>query len=373
MSIDHGEVFLFVPGFFGFGSFGHPDRPLIEYFARVEDALLRAHVRPAHFVVHEPPPAGSLAERARSLHDKIADILRAGARSLHLIGHSSGAVDARLVAHPGYGALPARSELIERIATVISVSAPFHGTPLARRVGGTAWLAAPALWFGSILASRRRLRLAGQLAGLWNLARRAVSHQPNPTDEVIAQLADVDDETAHQIRRFLDDVARDHRLVEDLTPEAMQTLNASLAGTDAVPPVSFVSAAPRAGLSPATFLSAPLQRVLFDVTSRLSGGAPPDGARIPHGPWVGARHLLLTTNSNDGIVPAWSQTLEGKAAGLVVGDHLDVIGHSAASGATFLRSGSNFDEARFRALWAHVAEAVRTRARNVPLGAPRQG
>ena len=39
------DMVLFVPGFFGFGSFGHPDRPLIEYFARVEDAMLRAHMR----------------------------------------------------------------------------------------------------------------------------------------------------------------------------------------------------------------------------------------------------------------------------------------------------------------------------------------
>ena len=55
------EVVVFVPGFFGFGAFGHPDRPLVEYFARVEDALLRAHVRPLRFAVHQPPPAGSLA------------------------------------------------------------------------------------------------------------------------------------------------------------------------------------------------------------------------------------------------------------------------------------------------------------------------
>jgi triacylglycerol lipase len=358
MSPQSGEVFLFVPGFFGFGSFGHPDRPIIEYFARVEDALLRAHARPAHFVVHQPPPAGSLAERARSLHAKATDVLRAGAGHLHLIGHSSGAVDARLVAHPGYGALPARGELIERIASVISVSAPFHGTPLARRAGDTAWLAAPALWFGSILASRRRLRLAGQLAGLWNLARRAVLQKPNPTDALIAQLADVDDETAHQIRRFLDDVARDHRLVQDLTPEAMQALNASLAGKDAVSPISFVSVAPRAGLSPTAFFSNPVQRLLFDLTATLTADAPPDGVRIPEGPWVGARQIALRPTSNDGIVPAWSQTLDGRAAGVVVGDHLDVIGHSSASGATFLRSGSNFDEARFRALWAAVANAV---------------
>jgi hypothetical protein len=68
--------------------------------------------------------------------------------------------------------------------------------------------------------------------------------------------------------------------------------------------------------------------------------------------------MILTPTSNDGIVPAWSQTLDGQAAGLVLGDHLDVIGHSAAAGATFLRSGSNFDEPRFRALWAQVGRAV---------------
>ncbi|HWE26294.1 MAG TPA: hypothetical protein VG496_20325, partial [Myxococcales bacterium] len=102
------DVFLFVPGFFGFGSFGHPDRPLIEYFAHVEDALLRAHVRSARFVVHQPPPAGSLAERTRSLYDRVTEVLRDGASRVYLVGHSTGGVDARLVAHPGYRALPQR-------------------------------------------------------------------------------------------------------------------------------------------------------------------------------------------------------------------------------------------------------------------------
>jgi len=353
------EAFLFVPGFFGFGAFGHPDRPLIEYFARVEDALLRAHVRPARFVVHQPPPSGSVAERARSLFAKAEEVLRSGATRLHLVGHSTGGLDARLVAHPGYGALPERRELISRVGSVVTVSAPFHGTPLAKKAGGVAWLAAPALWFGSILASRRRLQLAGQVATLVNLAKRAtLRRNPTPTDEVIAQLADVDDETAHQIRRFLGDVAQDHRLVDDLTPEAMAALNRSLTGPDLVRPVSFVSVAPRASLSPLAFASAPVQRLLYDVVSRLTAEPPPDGARTPAGPWIGRARMALTPTANDGIVPAWSQTLDGEAAGLVLGDHLDVIGHSEAAGATFLRSGSNFDEARFRALWAQVARAV---------------
>src|SRR5436305_13909328 len=103
------EVVLFVPGFCGFGTFGHPDRPLVEYFAHVEDAVLRALTRPLRFAVHQPPPAGSLAERARSLHDKATQPLREGAGRLHLVGHSSGGADARLLAYAETGALPERA------------------------------------------------------------------------------------------------------------------------------------------------------------------------------------------------------------------------------------------------------------------------
>jgi len=351
-----------VPGFFGFGAFGHPDRPLIEYFARVEDALLRAHVRPLRFAVHQPPPAGSLDERVRSLHRKAAELVAQGATRLHLVGHSTGGLDARLLAHPGYAALPPRPELIARIGSVITLSAPFHGTPLAPRVSGSAWLVAPALWFGSILASRRRLRLAGQAAALYNLAKRITLREPTPTEEVIAQLADVDDGTATQIRRFLADVAKDHRLVEDLAPEKMTALNRTLQGGDPVEPLSFVSVAPPPRLSLWAFLSAPLERLAYDVTYRLTAAPPPADARVPEGPWIGRRRTALVPAANDGIVPAWSQTLQGQAAGIVLGDHLDVIGHFSGAGATFLRSGSDFDDARFRALWEQVGRALRSRS-----------
>ena len=355
------EVVVFVPGFFGFGAFGHPDRPLVEYFARVEDALLRAHVRQLRFAVHQPPPAGSLAERVRSLHDKVAELIANGASRLHLVGHSSGGLDARLLANPRYAALPDRAEMHARIATVTTISAPFKGTPLARRVGRGAWLAVPALWFASILATRGRLRLAGQVATVFNLLKQATLQEPTPTDEVIAELADVDAGTAHQIRRFLRDVAEDHRLADDLTPEAMGELNRGLDGGDHPDLSSFVSVAPRAGLSPWKFLTAPLQRAFYDLTYTLTASPPRDGSPVPHGPWVGARRIALTDTSNDGIVPAWSQTLRGEARGIVLGDHLDVIGHYESQDATFLRSGSDFDDARFRALWAEVAKCLTER------------
>lgn len=352
------DAVLFVPGFFGFGAFGHPDRPLVEYFARVEDALMRARLRPMRFAVHEPPPAGSLAERVRSLHARANEVLAQGAARLHLVGHSTGGLDARLLCNRRYGALPDREELLARIASVITLSAPLHGTPLARRLGPASWVAAPALWFGSILATRGRLRLAGQAATLFTLLKRATLGKATPTELLIAQLADVDDGTATEIRRFLRDVAQDHRLVDDVTPEAMAGLNRGLRGGDAVPLHSFVSVAPPPGFAPLAFATAPLERLLYDLVWNLTAATPPDGAAKPGGPWIGSKRLAVDSRSNDGIVPAWSQTLDGQAAGLVLGDHLDVIGHYRSVNATFLRSGSKFDDARFRALWSQVAGAL---------------
>jgi hypothetical protein len=45
--------------------------------------------------------------------------------------------------------------------------------------------------------------------------------------------------------------------------------------------------------------------------------------------------------------------------GIVLGDHLDVIGHYESEHATFLRSGSDFDDARFRALWGQIGRALK--------------
>ncbi|HEX4385474.1 MAG TPA: hypothetical protein VH083_21085 [Myxococcales bacterium] len=352
------EVIVFIPGFFGFGSFGHPDRPLIEYFAHVEDAVLRALPRQMRFAVHQPPPAGSLLERAKSLHDKSVELLQAGAEKLHFVGHSTGGVDARLLANLKYTLLPERAELVKRFGSITTISAPFHGTPLARRAGRATFAVVPVLWFCSILASRGRLRLAGQLGNLSNILKRLLLQQPTPTDQLIAQLADVDAMTAHEIQRFLADVTRDHRLVDDLTPESLGALHASLVGYDTVPLRSFVSCAPPAGISPLAFGTAPFHRLLYDVTWTLTASEPRNGEKIPQGPWITSGHTDLGEKTNDGIVPAWSQTLDGQAAGIILGDHLDVIGHFESAGATFMRSGSSFDETRFRTLWAQVAAGL---------------
>ncbi len=350
------DTIIFIPGFFGFGSFGEPGRPFIEYFAQVEGALLKALPSPMRFVVHEPPPTGALDERVRSLHQTF---LKTGGR-VHLIGHSTGGLDARLFANARYNSPSA--PLLERLGAVVTLSAPFFGTPLARRLLLGADLAMPALWFASILASRRQLQLAGHAGAIYNGLKRLLLQKTTPTDQLIAALADVDDATAHQIKRFLRDVSRDHPLVADILPESMCSLHREIAAFDFPRIHSFVTVAPKPGWGPRdalAFATAPAQRLLYDATYALCAARPPSLSRLPVGPWIGAPRLPLLPQSSDGIVPSWSQTLAGRADGIVVGDHLDVIGHYETAGATFLRSGSSFDDARFQALWARVADVLR--------------
>jgi hypothetical protein len=356
------DAALFIPGFFGFGAFGRPGHPLVEYFARVEQALLATHQLELRLSVHQPPPTGSLAERVRSLRDEVAKVASEIDGRVHLLGHSTGGIDARLFANPRYTAAGPRDELLARLGSIVTLSAPFHGTPLARKLLLGAGLALPALYFASILASRRRLQLAGQAGALFNFAKRLALQQPTPTDQLIAQLAAVDDETADQIRRFLRDVADDHPLVADLTPESMTALNRELSGHDFPRLHSFVTVAPAPGWGmrdAVAFAKAPTQRLLYDAAHALSSGRPPLHVRLPEGPWLGHGRIPIDDGTSDGIVPAWSQTLDGRADGIVLGDHLDVIGHYEAAGATFLSSGSRFDDARFEALWAGVAQVLR--------------
>jgi hypothetical protein len=373
--MSRGDGVLFIPGFFGFGSFGPKHRPLIEYFSRVRDELDTHFPHQRLSDVHEPPPTGSLTVRVKSLHQRIEQILREGlhgrpVRRLHLVGHSTGGLDARLLLNPRYlwpggpyGA--ARTAYFDRIASVVTVSTPFHGTPLARRLQGGMELSIPGLYFASILASRRQLRLAGHVGDLYRTLKQLTLQKATPTEELIARLAGVDEETAQQIRRFLNDVLRDYTLVDDLTPRAMADLNADIAGADFPRLHSFVTVAPPPGwgLRDAIgMVRTPLRRSLYATTYMLSAGPAENGMLLPTGPWIDDKPRRLQLDdpgANDGVVPAWSQTLDGRAAGLVAADHLDVIGHYETVGATFFRSGSGFRDARFRELWRRVAAVLR--------------
>src|SRR5439155_8328209 len=125
------EHIYLVPGFFGFTNLGE-----LSYFGHLRDAVSAAcTARGLDVVVHaiRTPPTASLRTRAARLAEAIAASERPGDGTIHLIGHSSGGLDVRLLLHPGV-ALPTATD-VERIArrvrTAVTVSTPHYGTPVA--------------------------------------------------------------------------------------------------------------------------------------------------------------------------------------------------------------------------------------------------
>ena len=91
------RVYL-TPGMFGFGQlatydyFAHVERALEERFEDAGDEL------EAHVV--DVPPTASMRRRAARLAELVAATSAAAKAPIHLLGHSTGGLDARLVASP---------------------------------------------------------------------------------------------------------------------------------------------------------------------------------------------------------------------------------------------------------------------------------
>jgi hypothetical protein len=88
---------------------------------------------------------------------------------------------------------------------------------------------------------------------------------------------------------------------------------------------------------------------------------PPVPPIVPEGTAIDAdaRELLGQPSASDGVVPTRSQTLSGQATGIVLGDHLDVVGsYDNGPGANVMRSGAGFTGHRFDALWTDIAKRL---------------
>lgn len=387
---------ILVPGFFGFGTFGRAkeegerkgtlersaqagaiDPTRIQYFARVADVLKETlgGEDEVLYIGHEPSPTGPLVVRATELHEQIKTQLAKGVTRVHLIGHSTGGVDARLVANRGY-ALPnvstlERDEVISRIASIMTVSAPFHGAPVAEyfdgRRGENVMMLLSLL---SVLTTTRELRLTGRVALLAAMILRRFGSLTKPEDLVIPTfLAGVDPGTATQIQGFLAKIISDHRALFDLSPAQTRQRGEHLTATDHPGIRSFVTSAPRPPGYLASFFSrdAPLLRMLYAYAYRRAMPTASASARaqFPKGPWIGGDAatqdaIANEAGVNDGVVPAASQTIDGRAEAILLADHLDVVGHydDDGGGGTFFKSGAAFDDARFREFWTKVATTM---------------
>ncbi len=369
MSAPH-RVYL-VPGMFGFGRLAGYD-----YFRHVRQALATRYSEAGVELVTEivtTPPTSSLRHRSRILAKAVQRT--AGEHGpIHLLGHSTGGLDARLVLSPSTNldVAPDRLSWTPRVATALSLNTPHHGTPLASyfsTVSGTRVLyALSLLTVVSLSVGEPSLAVFSRLlAGLGGIDRifggdlRLISRI---TDVV---LRFVDDEGRGEIHEYLSKVRVDQGAIIQIMPEAMDLFNAAAEDDARIRYGSVVTAAPRPHpirfakrvRSPYSALSAAMFSTLYQFTSQRHEMYPyaRPSAREEELLALGMEHEI-NDRSNDGIIPTLSM-LWGKLIWCGEADHLDILGHfeddqRPRQHVDWIASGARFTRRRF----AEMMDAV---------------
>ncbi|WP_437931570.1 hypothetical protein WMF37_20690 [Sorangium sp. So ce291] len=374
------QIYL-VPGFMGFQSFGE-----VAYFRRVPSMLVQRLEELGHdnVEVHECPtlPSGSIARRAQRALQFIAQRGGEKAESIHIVGHSTGGLDARLLAAPGVRLVPGglEEQIGRRIHSVITVSTPHFGTPIANVLLALPFQRTLELIGLLGMQPRGRTALVTLVRGLEKVARadnwmgRTDTFLDMVTSKVLHRIGS---DTEDPVWTFLHELSSDQGGAIQLTMESMHLFNAAVANRPGTRYSSVISVAPPPRSFPfcrADFLS-PVRAVsifafwaLYRMAAMVPRQYPCTALDIEtlslneH-----SAPVEITKTSNDGIVPCQSQAY-GKVLDVVLGDHLGVVGQFPGSGgdrhADWLPCGAGFGEDQFRRLWSLVAREI---ADNIPV------
>lgn len=371
---------FFAPGMFGFGRLASYD-----YFAHVERGLLRRFRDAGDEVeawVADVPPTASIRRRAARLCELVSHTFHTDETPsrVHLVGHSTGGLDARLVASP-HARLPvgdAARAWMPHLASVTTMNTPHFGTPLASffaTVSGQRVLyALSALTFIALSIGAPPLAIASALVVALGRVDRALGVELRVLDRATESLLRVlDDVRGREVRAYLDAIKGDQGAVLQLSPEAMDLFQTGVADRPGVLYQCVVTMAPaptpvryaRSLLKPWSAISTSLFTTLYGLTARADERYPCAAPAIDE---ETERHLARAlgrvpgVRANDGVVPILSQ-LWGRLAWAGHGDHLDVLGHfdgrdGDGAHVDWLTSGSGFDRARFEAMLDAVYEGM---------------
>lgn len=361
------QVFL-VPGFFGFQTIAG-----LPYFCGVGE-LLRDRLAGLGLAVQvhalDTLPTASLENRARYLGERIAERVPDDDSPIHVVGHSTGGLDARVLASPS--ALPELAPIRARIASLTSIAAPHCGTPLAamfERLEGQKLLRLIGL------LSVYGLRVAGRpLAGALTLGRlitrldELIALRESALDSAYQLLSDpLASERVDSLERFFAAVRQDQSLLRQLRPRAMAGFDGRVRPN---PAIRYASVMTRArppdlrgpveiGLDPIAQISHALYQGLY----RLCATADPSYLAAPDDDQY---HSLIerygkvpTPRANDGLVPTRSQ-LHGAVIHVARADHHDVIGYfddrrHQPPHLDWIATGCGFRRRDFERLWTDVA------------------
>ncbi|MDB4944959.1 MAG: Lipase precursor [Labilithrix sp.] len=334
------------PGMFGFGRLATYD-----YFAHVDRALTRRFAdagRELEVHVVDVSPTASIRRRAVRLAELVANTASDGEGTIHLLGHSTGGLDARLVASPSVH-LPTSSESLAwlpRLRSVTTMSTPHYGTPLASffaTVSGQRMLyGVSALTFIALSLGAPPLAAASALVVAIGRIDRALGVELKILDRTTdALLGVLEPAASKEVRAYLDAIRQDQGAMIQLTPEAMDLFLAGVEDREGVhyqctvaqaPPPTAGSLARSLG-GPWRAVSSALFTTMYGITSRFDERYPCSAAELSPADEATLRRAFGTRPSgraNDGVVPTLSQAW-GRVAWAGYGDHLDVLGHYAGS------------------------------------------
>ena len=365
------QVYL-VPGFFGYSRLGG-----LNYFMRVREVLEAALARrgiEAEVYECATQPTGSIRNRTTRLMDEIKGYGGLEADEIHLVGHSTGGLDIRLLATPGVRIR--RDDVGKRIAdkvrSVITMATPHFGTPLA-----TIFTTVPGRNLLELLTSLALSR-PGRL-GIYFSSKLATAIarfddrfglKDTPLDYAVGKLLQYITRNPNDpIWTFLREVSKDQGAIIQLTPEGLDLFNAAVIDRPGIEYRSIVAAAPPASIKKLVSLMARdraptplLFRLLYALAAREHPAYPyPSPAESVMPQVQAALPFELNRETNDGVVPTLSQ-IYGQPILTVVGDHLDVVGQFRNAGgdrmADWLPSGSSFNEETFVRVYDAVADQV---------------
>ncbi|HSA60164.1 MAG TPA: hypothetical protein VLJ37_10820 [bacterium] len=371
----------FVPGLFGFARLASYD-----YFAHVRSAL-QARFRDAGQQIEthavDVLPTASVRRRAAKLAALI-DRTSGGKGPIHLVGHSTGGLDARLAASPSTTLpIPARvMRWLPRLRSVTTMNTPHYGTPLASFLvtsnGQRLLSALSAFTLGGLSLGAHPLGAAGALIGLIGRGDDALGIKLRILDKSVGLLLGlVKDARRPDVLAYINAVKEDQGSMLQISPEAMDL---TVAGFRDRPGVAYQSTASMAPTpSPGKWVrtlghpwraaSLALFTALHGITSRHDDRYPCAAARAGRRTEVmlaRALGFVPDRSANDGVVPIRSQ-LWGTLVWAGLGDHLDVLGHyrddrkgrlATLRHRDWLTSGSSFDSTNFGALMDAVTNGM---------------
>ena len=366
------HVYL-IPGFFGFVNFGR-----LVYFSHVAEFLdVSLHDYGIRSEIHRVrvSPSASLRTRATELAEFVAATAPAGA-PIHLIGHSTGGLDARLFIAPGVDlGRQDVDDMARRVRTLVSVATPHYGTPLAslfmsmlgQRVLQLGSLATVEILRTGRLPLRVVTRVGRALARIRLPGGKAEAVLDHLHDEMIGLLPEDD---RNHIGHFFAGIGADQALLPQLTPEGIDLFNAGTADRESTRYGCVVSRAPKPSVrahlrlkrrmySHSTYQ---LYRFLHGRVGTMTDQFIPELTNSQRDILRSSYGGIPTMGDSDGIVPTRSQ-IRSTIVHAATADHLDLIGHfndekHIPPHYDWICTASGFSRRGFESLWSDVARFI---------------